>query len=130
MFNARGDGGLDGALAEVRVAGWHQISRGRAERVVLGPGGLLVLVERHGRVRDEWADEARVHAQVIERMTDRPVGLLVVLSRSDWTGARPFRGATLLPVSGLADHLAGLPRLLAPADIDVLRARMQRALAV
>ena len=132
IFALRGDGSVDSVLTEIRVAGWHVITRTRDDCVVLGPGGLVVIAERTGgRIRDEWADDARGQAQVVERMTGRPVEALVVLQRHvEWREPRPFRGATLMPVSALAEHLTSRPRTIAPADIDVLRGRMQRALAI
>jgi hypothetical protein len=133
LFALRPDGSVDTLLHEVRLAGWHEVTRGRSDRVLVGPGGLVVVAERlgAGRIRPEWGDEARAHAQALERMTGRPVDALVVLTRHvEWTEPRPLRGATLLPVSALADHLTGRPRLLAPGDIDALHARLQQALAV
>ena len=132
LFALRGDGSVDSVLTEVRVAGWHVITKTRDDCVVLGPGGLVVIAERPGgRIRDEWADDARGQAQVVERMTGRPVEALVVLQRHvEWHEPRPFRGATLMPVSALATYLTSRPRAIAPADIDVLRSRMQHALAI
>lgn len=133
IFALRTDGSVDSVLNEIRVAGWHEVKRTRDDRVVIGPGGLLVLAERggSGRIRDEWADEARAQAQAIERMTARSVDALVVLTRHvDWRDARPFRGTTLVPVATLAEHLTGRPRVLAPMDIEALRNRMRHALAI
>ncbi len=132
LLALRSAGSVDAVLAQVRGTGWHVITRTHDDRVVLGPGGLMVIAERNGgRIRDAWADEARGRAQALERMTGRPVDALVVIARHvEWREPRPFRGATLMPVAALADHLASRPRTIAPADIDVLRGRMQRALAV
>ena len=132
LFALRADGTVDSVLTEIRVAGWHVVTRTRDDCVVLGPGGLVVIAERAGgRIRDEWADDARGQAQVVERMTGRPAEALVVLQRHvEWREPRPFRGTTLMPVSALADHLMSRPRTIAPADIDVLHGRMQQALAI
>ncbi|MGZ6697481.1 MAG: hypothetical protein ACXVFL_17805 [Solirubrobacteraceae bacterium] len=133
LFALRGDGSVDTVLHEIRVAGWHAVSRSHGDRVLIGPGGLIAVAERGGaaRLRDEWADEARALAAATARMTGRDVDALVVLTRHvEWRDPRPFRGATVLPVAVLADFLTGRPRKLSPADIDALRGRMQRALAV
>ena len=133
LFALRSDHSVDGALAAVRAAGWREVSRTRGDRVVVGPGGLVVVAERggSGRIREEWADEARAHAQALERMTGRSVAAVVVLARHvDWQEPRPLRGATLVPAAGLAAHLAGLPRTLAPVDVEVLATRLQHARAV
>ncbi len=132
LFALRSDGSVDSVLSEIRVAGWCVITRTSDHCVVLGPGGLVVIAERHGgRIRDEWADDARGQAQVVERMTGRQVDALVVLARPvEWHEPRPFRGATLMPVGALADNLTSRPRTIAPADIDMLRSRMQHALAI
>ena len=119
IFALRGDDSVDSVLTEVRVAGWHVITRTRDDCVVLEVSGHVPGAVDRGQ------------AQVVERMTGRPVEALVVLARHvEWREPRPFRGATLMPVSALAEHLTSRPRTIAPADIDVLRGRMQRALAI
>jgi hypothetical protein len=133
----RADGTIEGALLGLRGAGWHVLRRPRLgaanlDHVVLGPGGLFLVVVRSGggRLRPEWAAEARSQAEVLERLTGREATPLVVLVRAaGWTGARPFHGAEVLPLSELAGHLVAQGHALSPSRIGALYGGLRLALA-
>jgi hypothetical protein len=117
--------------------GWQLLRRPRmgrdyTEHVLLGPGGVFVLVVHRGggRVRPEWADEARALAAVLARLTRRSVVPVVVLDRAtEWSHARRFHGVDVVPISGLSRHLVATGHVLAPADVASLREALQVALA-
>jgi hypothetical protein len=106
-------GSVETVIAGLRPVGWQLLRRPRvgaacADHVVLGPGGafLVVLHRGGGRVRPEWADEARAVAVALARLTRQPVTPVVVLERAtEWTDARRFHGVDVVPVSGLARYL-------------------------
>jgi hypothetical protein len=124
-------------IAGLRPVGWELLRRPRvgaacADHVVVGPGGVfLVVVQRGGgRVRPEWADEARALAAVLARLTRRAVTPVVVLERAtDWSDARRFHGVDVVPVNGLARYLAASGHAVAPAEIAALREALRIALA-
>ena len=131
------EGSVEAVLAGLRPAGWHLLRRPRLgaaqlDYVVLGPGGVFLVVLRggRGRVRPEWADEARALAAMVARLTRRAVTPLVVLQRAgEWSEARRFHGVDVVPVSGLGRHLVASGRSLAPTDVAALREALRVALA-
>jgi hypothetical protein len=133
----RVEGTIEGALLGLRGAGWHVLRRPRLgaanlDHVVLGPGGLFLVVMRSGggRLRPEWAAEAIAQAEVLERLTGQEARPLVVVTRAPgWTGARPFHGAEILPVSELAAYLVARGHALSPSRIGALYGGLRLALA-
>ena len=132
------DGGsVEAIVAGLGPVGWQQLRRPRVgrdytEHVVMGPGGVYVLVVHRGggRVRPEWADEARALAAVLARLTRRSVVPLVVLDRpTEWSDARRFHGVDVVPIGGLSRHLVATGHVLAPADVASLREALRTALA-
>ena len=131
------EGSVEAVLAGLRPAGWHLLRRPRLgaaqlDYVVLGPGGVFLVVLRggRGRVRPEWADEARALAAMVARLTRRAVTPVVVLQRAaEWSEARRFHGVDVVPVSGLAEHLVAGGHALAPTDVAALREALRIALA-
>ena len=102
------------------------------DHVVLGPGGVFLVVVRSGggRVRPEWADEARALAAMVSRLTRRAVTPLVVLLRAgEWSDARRFHGVDVVPVSGLARYLVAGGHVLPPTEVATLREALRVALA-
>jgi hypothetical protein len=130
-------GSVEAVVAGLRPAGWHLLRRPRLgaahlDHVVLGPGGVFLVVVRSGggRLRPEWADEARALAAMVSRLTRRAVTPLVVLVRAgEWSEARRFHGVDVVPVDGLARHLVGCGHLLSPSDVAALREALRIALA-
>jgi hypothetical protein len=130
------EGTVDGALLGLRGAGWRVLRRprlgsGHLDHVVLGPGGLFLILVRSGRLRPEWAQEAKAQAELLARLTGREATPLIVLNRAGgWTaGARPLHGVEVLPIAQLADHLIGRGRVLSPAATGALYAGLRLALA-
>jgi nuclease-like protein len=131
------EGSVEAVLAGLRPAGWHllrhpRLGAAQLDHVVLGPGGVFLVVVRGGggRVRPEWADEARALAAMVARLTRRAVTPLVVLLRADeWSEARRFHGVDVVPVSSLGRHLVASGRPLAPTDVAALREALRVALA-
>jgi hypothetical protein len=130
-------GSVEAIVAGLGPVGWQQLRRPRVgrdytEHVVMGPGGVYVLVVHRGggRVRPEWADEARALAAVLARLTRRSVVPLVVLDRpTEWSDARRFHGVDVVPIGGLSRHLVATGHVLAPADVASLREALRTALA-
>jgi hypothetical protein len=130
-------GSVEAIVAGLGPVGWQQLRRPRVgrdytEHVVVGPGGVYVLVVHRGggRVRPEWADEARALAAVLARLTRRSVVPLVVLDRpTEWSDARRFHGVDVVPIGGLSRHLVATGHVLAPADVASLREALRTALA-
>jgi len=130
-------GSVEAIIAGLGPVGWQLLRRPRVgadytEHVILGPGGIFVLVVHRGggRVRPEWADEARALAAVLARLTRRAVVPLVVLERAtEWSHARRFHGVDVVPIAGLSRHLVGTGHVLAPADVASLREALRIALA-
>jgi hypothetical protein len=128
---------VEAIVAGLGPVGWQLLRRPRmgrdyTEHVVLGPGGVFVLVVHRGggRVRPEWADEARALAAVLARLTRRSVVPLVVLDRAtEWTDARRFHGVDVVPICGLSRHLVAAGHVLAPSDVATLREALRVALA-
>jgi hypothetical protein len=124
-------------VAGLEPEGWQLMRRPRlgaayADHVVLGPGGVFLVVVRSGggRVRPEWADEARARAALLSWLTRRAVAPLVVLERAvDWDDARRFHGVDIVPVTGLAGYLAAGDETLTPADVSAAREALRIALA-
>lgn len=124
-------------VAGLEPAGWQLLRRPRlgaayADHVVLGPGGVFLVVVRSGggRVRPEWADEARARAALLAWLTRRAVMPLVVLERpAEWTDARRFHGVDVVPVTGLARYLAESGDELTPAEVSTAREALRIALA-
>jgi hypothetical protein len=131
------EGSVEAVLGGLRPAGWHllrhpRLGAAQLDHVVLGPGGVFLVVVRGGggRVRPEWADEARALAAMVARLTRRAVTPLVVLQRAgEWSEARRFHGVDVVPVSGLGRHLVASGRPLAPSDVAALREALRVALA-
>ena len=131
------EGSVEAVVAGLRPAGWHLLRRPRLgaahlDHVVLGPGGVFLVVVRSGggRVRPEWADEARALATMVSRLTRRAVTPLVVLLRaSEWSDARRFHGVDVVPVSGLARYLVACGHVLPPTEVATLREALRVALA-
>ena len=131
------EGSVEAVLAGLRPAGWHllrhpRLGAAQLDHVVLGPGGVFLVVVRGGggRVRPEWADEARAVASALARLTRQPVTPVVVLERAtEWSDARRFHGVDVVPVSGLARYLVASGHVLAPGEILVLREALRIALA-
>ena len=131
------EGSVEAVLAGLRPAGWHllrhpRLGAAQLDHVVLGPGGVFLVVVRGGggRVRPEWADEARALAAMVARLTRRAVTPLVVLQRAgEWSEARRFHGVDVVPVSGLTRYLVASGHVLAPGEIVVLREALRIALA-
>jgi Nuclease-related domain len=132
------EGTVDGALLGLRGAGWRVLRRprlrtGHLDHVVLGPGGLFLILVRSGsgRLRPEWAQEAKAQAALLARLTGREATPLIVLNRAGgWTaGARPFHGVEVLPGAHLADQLVGRGRVLSPTATGALYAGLRLALA-
>jgi hypothetical protein len=132
-----GEGSVEAVLAGLRPAGWHllrhpRLGAARLDHVVLGPGGVFLLVVRSGggRVRPEWADEARALAAMVARLTRCAVTPLVVLQRAgEWSDARRFHGVDIVPVGGLARHLVASGDRVAPTEVAALRDALRVALA-
>ena len=130
-------GSVEAVIAGLGPVGWQLVRRPRtgaacADHVVLGPGGafLVVLHRGGGRVRPEWADEARAVASALARLTRQPVTPVVVIERAtEWTDARRFHGVDVVPVSGLARYLVSSGHVLAPGEITGLREALRIALA-
>jgi hypothetical protein len=130
-------GSVEAVVAGLGPVGWQRLRRPRVssaytEHVVLGPGGAFVLVVHRGggRVRPEWADEARALAAVLSRLTRRAVTPLVVLERAtEWSDARRFHGVDVVPIGGLARHLVAAGHVLAPTEVAALRDALRIALA-
>jgi hypothetical protein len=130
-------GSVESVLAGLRPAGWQllrhpRLGAAQLDHVVVGPGGVFLLVVRGsgGRVRPEWADEARALAAMVARLTRRAVTPLVVLQRAgEWSEARRFHGVDVVPVSALARHLVASGHPLAPTEVTALRQALQVALA-
>jgi hypothetical protein len=128
---------VEAAVAGLGPAGWQLLRRPRLgaahlDYVVLGPGGVFLVVVRSGggRVRPEWADEARALAAMVARLTRGTVTPLVVLMRTDeWDEARRFHGVDVVPVSGLRQYLGATGRVLAPTEMATLREALRIALA-
>jgi hypothetical protein len=128
---------IEAVLASMGPSGWHLLRRprlgaARLDHLVLGPGGVFLVVLRGGggRVRPEWADEARALAAMVSRLTRRAVTPLVVLERAaEWSDARRFHGVDVVPVSGLARHLVASGHVLPPDEIAALRDALRVALA-
>jgi hypothetical protein len=128
---------VEAIVAGLGPVGWQHLRRPRVgrdytEHVVLGPGGVFVLVVHRGggRVRPEWADEARALAAVLARLTRRSVVPLVVLDRpTEWSDARRFHGVDVVPIGGLSRHLVATGHVLAAADVASLREALRTALA-
>ena len=124
-------------IAGLEPDGWQLMRRPRlgaayADHVVLGPGGVFLVVVRGGggRVRPEWADEARARAALLSWLTRRAVTPLVVLERAaEWSDARRFHGVDIVPITGLARHLAAGDDALTPADVSAAREALRIALA-
>jgi hypothetical protein len=136
-FGPRTEGSVEGALAALKPAGWRVLRRPRLgaahlDHVVFGPGGVFVLVVRSGggRLRSEWADEARAQASMLARLTRREVTPVVVLVRAaEWKDARSFHGVEVVPLAGLARHLVAHGHVLCPAEIETLNEALRLALA-
>jgi hypothetical protein len=136
-FGPTSEGSVEAVLAGLRPAGWHllrhpRLGAAQLDHVVLGPGGVFLVVVRGGggRVRPEWADEARALAAMVARLTRRAVTPLVVLQRAgEWSEARRFHGVDVVPVRGLGRHLVASGRPLAPTDVAALREALRVALA-
>ncbi len=130
-------GSVENVVAGLGPVGWELLRRPRAgarcaDHVVVGPGGafLIVLHRGGGRVRPEWADEARAAASALARLIRRPVTPVVVLERTtEWSDARRFHGVDVVPVGGLARLLVASGHVLAPGEILVLREALRIALA-
>ena len=130
-------GSVEAVIAGLRPVGWQMLRRPRvgaacADHVVLGPGGafLVVLHRGGGRVRPEWADEARALATMVARLTRCAVTPLVVLLRGgEWDEARRFHGVDVVPVSGLARYLQASDDVFPPTQIAALREALRMALA-
>jgi hypothetical protein len=128
---------VESVLHRLRVAGWHVLRRprlgaGSFDHVVLGPGGLFLARSRagRGRLRPDWARDARAQAQSLERLTGRSVTPLLVLTHQpDWTDARAYYGVTAVPLTALGAHLAAQRRVLSPDDVASLRHNLRVALA-
>jgi hypothetical protein len=126
-----------GVIARLEPEGWQLMRRPRlgatyADHVVLGPGGVFLVVVRGGggRVRPEWADEARARAALLSWLTRRAVTPLVVLERAaDWSDARRFHGVDIVPVAGLARFLAAGDEELTPGEVSAAREALRIALA-
>jgi hypothetical protein len=124
-------------VAGLEPDGWQLMRRPRlgaayADHVVLGPGGVFLVVVRSGggRVRPEWADEARARAALLSWLTRRAVTPLVVLERAaEWSDARRFHGVDIVPITGLARHLAAGDEALTPAEVSAAREALRIALA-
>jgi hypothetical protein len=124
-------------VAGLEPDGWQLMRRPRlgaayADHVVLGPGGVFLVVVRSGagRVRPEWADEARARAALLSWLTRRAVTPLVVLERAaEWTDARRFHGVDIVPITGLARYLMASDEGLTPAEVSATREALRIALA-
>jgi hypothetical protein len=126
-----------GVVAGLEPDGWQLMRRPRlgaayADHVILGPGGVFLVVVRGegGRVRPEWADEARARAALLAWLTRRSVTPLVVLERpAEWSDARRFHGVDVVPVAGLARHLGGHEEHLSAGEVALAREALRMALA-
>ena len=130
-------GSVEAVIAGLRPVGWQLLRRPRvgaacADHVVLGPGGafLVVLHRGGGRVRPEWADEARAVAAALARLTRQPVTPVVVLERAtEWSRRAPLprRGRRARQRPGALPR--GQRTRIAPGEIAVLREALRIALA-
>jgi hypothetical protein len=128
---------VEAVMAGLGPAGWQLLRRPRLgalclDYVVLGPGGVFLVVVRSGggRVRPEWADEARALAAMVSRVTRRAVTPLVALERAaEWSEPRRFHGVDVMPVGGLARHLVDHGHALAPEDVATLGDALRITLA-
>ena len=124
-------------MAGLRPAGWHVLRHpcfgaAHTDHVLIGPGGVFLVLVRSGggRVRPEWADEARALAAMVSRLTRHAVTPLVVLERAaEWSEARRFHGVDVAPVSGLARYLVATGHVLVPSEVATLRETLRMALA-
>jgi hypothetical protein len=131
------EGSVEAVVSGLRPAGWQLLRRPRLgaaqlDHVVIGPGGVFLVVVRNGggRVRPEWADEARALAAMVARRTRRAVTPLVVLVRAaEWSEARRFHGVDVVPVSGLRRYLVASGDVLAPDEIATMCEALRIALA-
>jgi hypothetical protein len=128
---------VEAVMAGLGPAGWQLLRRPRLgalclDYVVLGPGGVFLVVVRSGggRVRPEWADEARALAAMVSRVTRRVVTPLVALERAaEWSESRRFHGVDVMSVGGLARHLVSHGHTLAPEDVATLGDALRITLA-
>jgi hypothetical protein len=128
---------VEAVMAGLGPAGWQLLRRPRLgalclDYVVLGPGGVFLVVVRSGggRVRPEWAGEARALAAMVSRVTRRAVTPLVALERAaEWSESRRFHGVDVMSVGGLARHLVSHGHTLAPEDVATLGDALRITLA-
>jgi hypothetical protein len=128
---------VEAVMAGLGPAGWQLLRRPRLgalclDYVVLGPGGVFLVVVRSGggRVRPEWADEARALAAMVSRVTRRAGTPLVALERAtEWSESRRFHGVDVMSVGGLARHLVSHGHTLAPEDVATLGDALRITLA-